>query len=210
MLPVVANLPLFMLASLGLLLAPGPAVLYIVARSLDQGRTAGMVSVLSIEVGNFFYALLAAIGISALVFSSPVLFSIVKILGAAYLIYLGVRKFLAPGDLQLVAQLEPQSYRQIFSQGVTVAVLNPKTALFFVAFLPQFAIPSNGNIPVQMFFLGCVFVLMACVTDSMYALLASLARNWLRSSPVFLKAQKYITGSIFIGLGLLAVLELRG
>src|SRR5512133_2692843 len=132
--PNIEKLPLFVLASIVLLLTPGPAVLYIIARSVDQGRIAGFVSVLSIEVGNFFHALAAAIGLSALLFSSATAFSVVKYLGAAYLVYLGVRKLFSHSAGSQETQVAPQSLRSIFSQGVAVAVLNPKTALFFLAF----------------------------------------------------------------------------
>ncbi len=208
--PEITRLPIFMLASLALLLTPGPAVLYIVARSVDQGRLAGLVSVASIELGNFTHALLAALGISALVLSSALLFSAIKYLGAAYLVYLGVRKLLSREEPELAPRLERQNPRRIFSQGVVVAVFNPKTALFFLAFLPQFVDPRRGSIPLQMFALGCIFVLMACVTDSLYALLAGSAGQWLRSRRSFLQGQKYVTGFIYIGLGLFAALGEAG
>lgn len=201
------RLSLFFAASLALLLTPGPAVLYIIARSIDQGRGAGLVSVLSIESGNLFHVLAATFGLSALVMSSVALFSVVKYLGAAYLVYLGVRKLLSHEALQLSPGLDAQNPRRIYSQGVMVAVLNPKTALFFLAFLPQFVNPGNGSIPLQMLTLGCIFVGMACITDSLYALLAGTAGSWLKSSPRFLQGQRYFAGTIYIGLGLLAALS---
>ncbi|HSD83688.1 MAG TPA: LysE family translocator, partial [Anaerolineae bacterium] len=143
------NLPVFLLAALILLLTPGPAVLYIVARSLDQGRLAGLVSVLSIEVGNSVHVLAAALGLSALLLSSALAFSVVKYLGAAYLIYLGLRRLLSRDAAQPTATLQRQSLRRIFRQGVVVAVLNPKTALFFLAFLPQFVDPARGSAAAQ-------------------------------------------------------------
>jgi threonine/homoserine/homoserine lactone efflux protein len=201
-----SRLYLFMAASLALLLTPGPAVLYILARSIDHGRRAGLVSVLSIESGNLFHVLAATFGLSALVMSSITLFTVVKYLGAAYLVYLGVRKLLSREALQFTPKLRYQSLRRIYSQGVVVAVLNPKTALFFLAFLPQFVDPGRGSIPLQMLTLGCIFVGMACVTDSLYAILAGTAGQWLRSSRRFLQGQHYFAGSIYIGLGLIAAL----
>ena len=201
-----SRLYLFMAASLALLLTPGPAVLYIVARSIDQGRGAGLVSVLSIESGNLFHVLAATFGLSALVMSSITMFTIVKYLGAAYLVYLGVRKLLSREALQFAPGPGYQSHRRIYSQGVVVAVLNPKTALFFLAFLPQFVDPGRGNIPLQMLTLGLIFVGMACVTDSLYALLAGTAGQWLRSSRYFLQGQRYFAGSIYISLGMIAAL----
>jgi threonine/homoserine/homoserine lactone efflux protein len=202
------RLPLFMAASIVLLLTPGPAVLYIVARSIDQGRRAGLVSVLSIEVGNLFHALVVSLGLSALLLSSSLAFNLVKYLGAAYLVYLGVRKLMANAGVAGLGniQIEPQSLKRIFQQGVTVAVLNPKTALFFLAFLPQFVDRSRGPVSQQLLALGCLFVLMALVSDGMYALLASSARQWLKSSQWVVLGERYMAGLIFIGLGIMAAL----
>jgi threonine/homoserine/homoserine lactone efflux protein len=200
------NLPVFLLATLALLLTPGPAVLYIVARSLDQGRLAGFVSVLSIEVGNSVHVLAAALGLSAILVSSAVAFSIVKYAGAAYLIYLGVRRLLRRAEAQPPASVQRKSLGQIFRQGVWVAVLNPKTALFFFAFLPQFVDPSRGAVTRQLLTLGSLFVLMAIFTDSFYAMLAGSAGNWLKNSRSFLRLERYLVGSIYIGLGLMAAL----
>lgn len=200
------KLPLFIFAAILLLLTPGPAVLYIIARSVDQGRVAGLVSVLSVEVGNFFHAVAATVGLSALVFSSPTAFNVVKYLGAAYLVYLGVRKLLSQSNNLQGAHMERQSLRRIFSQGVTVAVLNPKTALFFLAFLPQFVEPAKGQVGMQFFTLGCMFVGMAMISDSMYALLASSAGEWLKSRSGVWSAERYVVGLIYIGLGITAAL----
>jgi len=200
------RLPLFILASIVLLLTPGPAVLYIIARSLDQGRMAGIVSVLSVEVGNFFHAVAAALGLSALLLSSATAFSVVKYLGAAYLVYLGLRKLFSKSVSVTETSQEPQSLRRIFSQGVTVAVLNPKTALFFLAFLPQFVDRSRGQVALQLLTLGCLFVLMAIVSDGMYALLASSAGQWLKSRQKIWLFERYGVGLIYIGLGITAAL----
>ncbi len=200
------HLPVFLLAALILLLTPGPAVLYIVARSLDQGRRAGLVSVLSIEVGNSVHVLAAALGLSALLLSSALAFSIVKYLGAAYLIYLGLRRLLARDAIQQPAGFQRQSLRRIFRQGVIVAILNPKTALFFLAFLPQFVDPSQGSVTAQLLTLGCLFVLMAVITDSLYALLAGTAGQWLKGTRSFVRAERYVVGSVYIGLGITAAL----
>ena len=200
------RLPLFILASIVLLLTPGPAVLYIIARSLDQGRMAGIVSVMSVEVGNFFHAVAAALGLSALLLSSATAFSVVKYLGAAYLVYLGLRKLFSKSVSVTETSQEPQSLRRIFSQGVTVAVLNPKTALFFLAFLPQFVDRSRGQVALQLLTLGCLFVLMAIVSDGMYALLASSAGQWLKSRQKIWLFERYGVGLIYIGLGITAAL----
>jgi threonine/homoserine/homoserine lactone efflux protein len=202
-----SNLSIFLLAALILLLTPGPAVLYIVARSLDQGRLAGFVSVLSIEVGNFVHVLAATLGLSAILVSSALAFSIVKYLGAAYLIYLGVRRLLASKIPQRPATLERQSLIRIFRQGVLVAILNPKTALFFFAFLPQFVDLSKSSLTLQLLTLGCLFVLMAIVTDSLYALLAGTVGQWLKGTRSFLRVERYLVGTVYIGLGVMAALS---
>lgn len=203
---VLPDIPLFLIAALILLLTPGPAVLYIVARSMDQGRIAGLVSVLSIETGNFVHVLAATLGLSAILMSSALAFSAVKYLGAAYLVYLGVRRLLAPEGAHQPASFKPQSLRRIYRQGVLVAVLNPKTALFFFAFLPQFVDPARGPVNLQLLALGGTFVLMAIVTDGTYALLAGSLGGWLKSSPAFLRFDRYVIGSVYIGLGLTAAL----
>ncbi len=211
-----SRLPVFLIASLILLLTPGPAVLYIVARSLDQGRLAGLVSVLSVEIGNSFHVIAAALGVSALLMSSALAFSVVKYLGAAYLVYLGLRKLFSrveeaqPAGAQPAVSAERQRLRHIFSQGVVVATLNPKTALFFLAFLPQFVDRSRGPVAVQMLVLGCMFVAMAIVSDGMYALLAGSVGQWLKGTRAFLWAERYIAGSIYIGLGVTAALADAG
>ena len=200
------NLPVFLLAALILLLTPGPAVLYIVARSLDQGRLAGFVSVLSIEVGNLVHVLAATLGLSAILMSSALAFSIVKYLGAAYLIYLGLRRLFTREAAHQPAAFQHQKLRRIFRQGMLVAILNPKTALFFFAFLPQFVDSSRGAVALQLLILGCMFVTMAVVTDGLYALLAGTAGRWLKGTRTFLRVERYVVGSVYIGLGLTAAL----
>jgi threonine/homoserine/homoserine lactone efflux protein len=195
-----------LLAALILLLTPGPAVLYIVARSLDQGRLAGFVSVLSIEVGNFVHVLAATLGLSAILVSSAQAYAVVKYLGAAYLIYLGVRRLFARDTAHQQPTFQRQSLKRIFRQGVLVAVLNPKTALFFLAFLPQFADSSKGSFTLQLLILGCLFVLMAIITDSLYALLAGSVGNWFKSTRSFMMLERYLIGAVYIGLGIMAAL----
>jgi threonine/homoserine/homoserine lactone efflux protein len=200
------DLPVFLLAALVLLLTPGPAVLYIVARSVDQGRLAGLVSVLSIEVGNFVHVLAATFGLSLILVSSALAFSIVKYLGAAYLIYLGARRLLTREPEHHPTTFRRQSLWSIFRQGVLVAILNPKTALFFFAFLPQFADSTKGPVSLQLLTLGCLFVLMAIVTDGLYALLAGSIGQWLKGTRAFLRFERYVVGAVYIVLGLTAAL----
>ena len=208
--PDPSTLSLFAFAALVLLLTPGPAVLYIVARSVEQGRTAGLVSTLGIHVGTLVHVGAAALGLSALLVSSALAFGVVKYLGAAYLVYLGVRKLTARGALDQPLTLPPQPLRRVFWQGVVVNVLNPKTALFFLAFLPQFVDPDRGAVALQILLLGGVFLALALVSDGLWAIGAGTAGTWLKRNVVVLRAERYVTGSVFIGLGLTAALAGHG
>ncbi|MCB9451291.1 MAG: LysE family translocator [Anaerolineaceae bacterium] len=202
-----ATLMVFMAAALALLLVPGPAVLYIVARSIDQGRAAGIVSAFGVGIGTLFHVAAAAAGLSALLVSSALAFSIVKYLGAAYLIYLGIQKLRERSLPEQVEQPQSATLRQVFSQGVVVNLLNPKLALFFFAFLPQFVSPARGSVAVQSLLLGLLFVGLGIVSDSVYAVLAGTLRHWLRSSRAFLRGQRYFSGGIYIILGLVTALS---
>lgn len=197
-----SQLYLFLGASLALLLVPGPAVLYITARSANQGQLAGLVSVLAIETANFLQAVAATLGLSAILLSSALAFNVVKYLGAAYLIYLGIRKLLGREEVTANEDVKPESLARIYWQGFAINLLNPKTALFFFAFLPQFVDPAQGNVTSQTLFLGVLFVGMALATDSMYALLASSLANKLRGNLHYEKGQRYFAGLVYVGLGI--------
>jgi threonine/homoserine/homoserine lactone efflux protein len=199
-----AHLPVFMLAALILLLTPGPAVLYIVTRSVDQGRKAGLASVFGVELGNSIHVLAATLGLSALLLTSALAFSIVKYAGAAYLIFIGVRTLMRPVVTDVSVSQNQKSVRQLFSQGFIVATLNPKTALFFLAFLPQFVDSTKGSVSLQFLILGLIFVVMGSLTDSSYALLSGKAGSFLKRNVWFLRFQRYVAGTIYIGLGLTA------
>ncbi|MCK6538749.1 MAG: LysE family translocator [Anaerolineales bacterium] len=201
-----SQLYLFMGAALILLLAPGPAVLYITARSASQGRMAGLVSVLAIETANFLQAVAAALGLSAILLSSALAFNAVKYLGAAYLIYLGIRKLLASDNGLEDKAVKQESLSRIYWQGFAVNILNPKTALFFFAFLPQFVDPARGNLITQNLLLGALFVGMAIITDSIYALLTSSIAGKLSGNRRFQKGGRYFAGLVYIGLGITTAL----
>jgi threonine/homoserine/homoserine lactone efflux protein len=201
-----SQLYLFMGAALALLLIPGPAVLYITARSASQGRMAGIVSVLAIETANLFQALAAALGLSAILLSSALAFDVVKYLGAAYLIYLGIRKLMAPDKELKNEEVKRESLSRIYWQGLMVNILNPKTAFFFLAFLPQFVDPAKGNVTAQTVLLGSIFVGMAIITDSIYALLASSLAGKLAGNRGFQKGQRYFAGLVYVGLGITTAL----
>ena len=201
-----SKLYLFMGAALALLLIPGPAVLYITARSASQGCMAGLVSVLAIETANFIQAAAAALGLSAILLSSAMAFNVVKYLGAAYLIYLGIRKLLASDNGLEDETVKKERLSRIYWQGFAVNILNPKTALFFFAFLPQFVDPAKGNVIGQNLFLGAVFVSMAIITDSMYALLTSSIAGRLAGNRRFQKGGRYFAGLVYVGLGITTAL----
>jgi threonine/homoserine/homoserine lactone efflux protein len=201
-----ATLLVFVGAALALLLVPGPAVLYIVARSVHQGRSAGLASVLGIHVGTLVHIVAATIGLSALVVSSATAFTVVKLLGAAYLVVLGIRTLLGRDEPADVAGAPARGRRRDFAEGIVVNVLNPKTALFFLAFLPQFVDPESGSPALQILVLGVVFMVLGLVTDSAWALAAGTAGGWLRGHRGFLRTQRYVTGSVYVGLGVATAL----
>jgi threonine/homoserine/homoserine lactone efflux protein len=200
------ELALFMVASFALAFVPGPAVLYIVAESVQGGRLAGLVSALGIATGGFVHVVFAAVGLSSLLVSSATAFEVVKYAGAAYLIYLGIRRLLKREEPDAERLAQVRSRRSLFSQGVVVNVLNPKTAIFFFAFLPQFIDPDAGWVPGQILLLGLIFIAIALTSDSMWALAAGTAGRWLRNSRRWLSVQRWVSGSVFVGLGLATAL----
>ena len=201
-----SQLYFFLGASLALLLVPGPAVLYITARSANQGRLAGLVSVMAIETANFLQAVAATLGLSAILLSSALAFDLVKYLGAAYLIYLGIRKLFAREEETWDEEVKRESLSRIYWQGLVINLLNPKTGLFYFAFLPQFVDPAKGNITGQTLFLSALFVGMAIITDSLYALVASSLAERLRGNRHFRKGQRYFAGLVYVGLGITTAL----
>ena len=201
------RLTLFFFTALVILVTPGPAVLYIVARSVEQGRLAGIVSTLGVGFGTMFHVAAAALGISALLATSATAFGVLKYLGAAYLIYLGIRKLMERDRDRGECVQSPESLGRMFWQGVVVNVLNPKTALFFLAFLPQFIDVSRGHATLQMVALGLLFVVMGICSDGIWALFAGSAGNWLKTHVGLLRAQRYFSGGVFIALGLVMALS---
>lgn len=204
--PNASNIGLFIGAALVLLLIPGPAVLFIVARSVEQGRIAGFVSDLGIHAATLVHVLAAALGLSALLASSALAFSIVKYAGAAYLIWLGLKKIFGRVEEPATdGRLARHTYARLFRDGFIVNLLNPKTALFFFAFLPQFVDPERGHLAIQIAFLGLLFAMLGFVTDGCYALIAGTAGQWLKRSRRYLEIERYVSGTLLIGLGLTAV-----
>jgi threonine/homoserine/homoserine lactone efflux protein len=202
-LPGWSDLLLFISAALVLLFIPGPAVLYIVARSVEQGRRAGLASASGIATGTLAHVLAATLGLSALLLSSAIAYSVVKYAGAVYLLYLGIKKFRErPAVRDEVKQVPALPLRRIYAQGILVQVLNPKTAIFFFAFLPQFVNPARGHVSLQFFVLGMIFILLGLSSDSVWALTAGSAAGWLRQNQAFIRNECYISGTVYLGLGM--------
>lgn len=199
-----STLLLFVGASLALLVIPGPAVIFVVTRSLDQGRAAGIVSVLGVETGTFAYALAAAAGLTGLVAASETGFTIVKYGGAAYLIYLGVRKLLEREDAKDSAS---GARSRLFLRGLVVQLLNPKIAIFFLAFLPQFVNPYRRPLALQTLILGTMFTLLAVLSDGAYVLLAGAVGGWLRTGQRARHLLGRLSGGVYIGLGVAAAVS---
>jgi len=204
--PDSGRLAVFTLAALALLLVPGPAVLYVVARSIHHGRRAGLASVLGIHVGTLVHIGAATLGLSALIVSSAIAFTAVKVAGAIYLVGLGLWTLFSKGSETEIALGGERNLRRAFAQGIVVNVLNPKTALFFLAFLPQFVDPNAAHPAVQIAFLGILFAVLGLITDSLWALAAGTAGGVLRRSRRFVRTQRYVTGTVYIGLGVATAL----
>ena len=209
--PGATSIAVFSVAAILLLLTPGPAVLYIVARSVEQGRIAGLASVCGITTGTLVHVLAASLGLSALLASSALAFAVVKFAGAGYLIYIGVRRILSRADAPAAQTgLPVRSLGRLYRDGFVVNLLNPKTALFFLAFLPQFVDPSRGAVPSQIAFLGLLFTVMGLIGDGLYALVAGTAGRWVKRKRHYLRWERYVTGSVFIGLGVTAAFAGNG
>jgi threonine/homoserine/homoserine lactone efflux protein len=201
--PTVPTIFAFAAASLVLLLIPGPAVLYILNRSVSDGRNVGIAAVGGLELGNLVHAIAAAAGLSAVLATSAAAFNTVKWFGVAYLVFVGIRTLMKPAEV-IDADQRGVTGRRAFVQGVIVNVLNPKVALFFLSFLPQFIHPADGHAGTQALVLGLVFVLVGCVTDTCYSLLASSLRGVLLRGRALPFVRRYVAGTMFIGLGLVA------
>jgi threonine/homoserine/homoserine lactone efflux protein len=202
--PDPSRLALFVGAALLLLVVPGPSVLYIVTQSVSHGRRAGIASVAGITTGTLVHIVAATVGLSALLASSALAFDVVKYLGAAYLIVIGVRRLAGLERAQDERARGPRNLGRLYRQGIVVNTLNPKTALFFLAFLPQFVDPSRGVAWVQVLLLGLLFATLGFLSDGTWALVAGTLGERLRRSGRFPAVQRYVSGSVFVGLGAVA------
>lgn len=203
-----SRLTVFCAASIAIAAVPGPAVLYIVTRSVEHGRRAGLASAGGAAAGAMLQAIAAAAGLASLLIASSTAFDAVKYTGAAYLIFMGVRRLLSREvtELDTGADTPDLSLRRVFAQGVVVNVLNPKVTLFLFAFLPQFVDPARGSESLQIAVLGAIFVTIGLASDTTYAVIAGTAAAWLRRNRRFARMQRYVAGTVFIGLGVTAAL----
>ena len=205
--PAPPTLLLFAISALALIAIPGPNMIYIVTRTLNQGRAAGIASAFGVETGTLVHVALAVLGISALLAASPVAFTVVRYLGAAYLLYLGARalftRYVPPAEVEQA----PRSIRQAFTDGLVVNVLNPKVGLFFLAFLPQFVANDRSPTAVQTLILGGVFFLLALLLDLLYAFGSAALTGWLRRRSRLLRRQNQVAGGVYLALGVAAAVS---
>ena len=201
--PSSSTYAVFLATAIVLLLVPGPAVLYVVTRSIEMGRSGGLASVAGITTGTVAYVVLATAGLSSLILASTAAFDAVKYVGAAYLFVLGVRRLLGRG-LEPPGEEAPRTRRRAYTQGVFVNLTNPKTIVFVFAFLPQFVDPNAQHAWIQVLALGLSFALLGFLSDSMWALAAGTVADRLRGSVTIARVQRWVGGSVLVGLGILA------
>ena len=201
--PAFDSIVAFAVASLALLVIPGPAVLYVINRSISDGRSIALAGVAGLELGNFVHVIAATIGLSALIAASATAFGIVKWIGAGYLIFIGIRT-ITRKPASFSQEQKSLTRRKSFTQGIIVNTFNPKVALFFLSFLPQFIDEKSGSAALQSLILGSLFVAIGLCTDGMYAFLASALRTTLLRGKSLPFVQRYVAGSVFIALGLIA------
>jgi threonine/homoserine/homoserine lactone efflux protein len=202
--PSSSTYALFLATAIVLLLVPGPAVLYVVTRSIEMGRSGGIASVAGITTGTVTYVVLATVGLSSLILASTAAFDAVRYVGAAYLFVLGVRRLLGRGPTEPDEEAAPRTRRRAYAQGVVVNLTNPKTIVFIFAFLPQFVDPNAPHAWLQVLALGLTFALLGFLSDSMWAVAAGTVADRLRGSVAIGRVQRWLGGGVLVGLGILA------
>jgi threonine/homoserine/homoserine lactone efflux protein len=201
--PDIGSIVTFGIASVALLVIPGPAVIYILNRSVSDGREVGLAAVAGLELGNFMHVIAASAGLSAVLATSATAFNAVKWLGAGYLVFVGLRTLITK-TAAMSGDSSSVTLKRSFTQGVVVNTLNPKVALFFLSYLPQFIDADKGAAWSQALILGSTFVVLGCITDGMYALTASALRNKLLTGRTLPFVQRYVAGTVFVALGVMA------
>lgn len=198
----IENYLLFLAAGVLLNVTPGPDMLYVATRSACQGRGAGVVSALAISCGGLAHTAAAALGLSVVLQYSAVAYEAVRYAGAAYLVYIGLRMLLAREGAGRGQRVRAMTLPRIFRQGLVVSVFNPKVALFFLAFLPQFADHASPLFPVQILVLGLTFCATGCMTMTLVALCFGRVGAWAGTRPGVRRLQGRVTGGVFLGMGL--------
>lgn len=204
-----ATLITYLIVLTGFVLIPGPALLLTLARAASSGTRVGLATGLGIAAGDLVHTAMAVLGLSAILMTSALLFSLVKYAGAAYLIYLGIRAFLEKAEAEAPVPSLRVSAAQAFRQAILAEMLNPKSALFFLAFLPQFVQPENGAVPLQLTLLGVLFVVMGALSTSLVALCAGRLSHLLRRSATIRRWQGRVVGAIYCTLGIRLALQER-
>jgi len=208
--PTIDTMVLFMAAALALNVTPGPSILYVMSRSVGQGTTSGLVSALGLGMGSLIHAGAAALGLSVVLAYSPLAYSVVKYLGAGYLVYLGVQMLLAGDGLQRFAViLARQPLTRVFWQGVVTELLNPKIVLFFMSFLPQFVDPTRGSVAGQTLFFGLLFHVTGVPINMLVAVLGGAIARWFSRHSMFARLRNWLAGVVLIGLGVRLALSER-
>jgi threonine/homoserine/homoserine lactone efflux protein len=202
--PSLSTYAVFLATAMALLAIPGPAVLYVVTRSIEMGRAGGVASVAGITTGTIVHVALATAGLSSLILASRTAFDAVKFVGAAYLIFLGIRRLLTRKEEEVEESRVPRTRRRAYSQGVVVNLTNPKTIVFIFAFIPQFVDPNARHVWLQVLVLGLSFALLGFLSDNVYALAAGAVADRLRGSRRIARFERWFGGSILIGLGIAA------
>jgi threonine/homoserine/homoserine lactone efflux protein len=193
--------PLYLAACVLLMLTPGPNLLYLVSRTLCQGRAAGMISLAGTSTGFVFHILAAALGLTAVLVAVPLLYEILRWAGAAYLLWLAVDSVRGSGaGLFEPRALLPEPAARLFRTGLLTSILNPKVALFYAALLPQFVEPARGHVFVQSLFLGLTQVVIGIVGDGLFVLAAARVTRWLQRRPRWARMQRYVQGAVFAGI----------
>lgn len=196
------ELGLFLVASALLTIAPGPDILYVLARGISQGRKAGLAAALGFATGCLFHTALAALGIAALIRSSPIAFEAVRYAGAAYLAWIGIQALRHRSAFPVEGASDQRALLAIYRQSVIGNMLNPKVTLFFLAFLPQFVDAQAGGVAWQMALLGIVFMLQTVVIFGAVAIFAAMLGDWIRRKPAIGERLNVFAGMTFIGLGI--------
>jgi len=207
--PSLETLSVVALASIVLVVVPGPAVMYILTRSVAQGRAAGLMSAVGVNTGSAVHVLAAVAGLSVILASSALAFSVVKWAGVAYLAWIGISTLLTRDRSFSVPETEPDSLRRIFLQGVLVNVLNPKVAMFFLAFLPQFVDPADTNAALQSLVLGFTLVGIGLISDSLYAIGGGAIGRWFRGDARRARTTRIASGAVYLTLAGLAARTAR-